>query len=197
MEENLPPTSDSGSDCAANRAQARLPRLSAESYRGHAAVHWTMTLEHRTTGWLNMAHHAALREILLHTCHRYALACPAYCLMPDHAHFLWLGLDSTSDQHLAAAWFRRHWNALLAPAHTLQRQAHDHVLRDNEREQNAFASIAAYILQNPQRANLIPLGSDWPHLGAIFPGVHPLDPRAPDYWDRFWREHARRVTPPT
>ena len=195
MDEDLPP--NSGSTSGSTPAQARLPRLSAESYRGHAAVHWTMTLEQRTTGWLDSAHHAALRELLLHTCHRYQLACPAYCLMPDHAHFLWLGLHETSDQRLAAAWFRRHWNSLLAPSHTLQRQAHDHVLRNTEREQNAFTTIATYILQNPQRANLVTHWTDWPHLGAIFPGVHPLDPRVPDYWERFWREHTRRVTLPT
>jgi putative transposase len=189
MEENLPPAQDSARD-SSSASRDRLPRLTAESYRGHAAVHWTMTIDHRSTGWLDTAHHASLREILLHTCHR-------YCLMPDHAHFLWLGLTPASDQSLAVAWFRRHWNALLAPAHNLQRQAHDHVLRDSEREQNAFTTIATYILQNPQRANLIPHWPHWPYLGATFPGVHPLDPRAPDYWDRFWREHNRRVHPPT
>src|SRR5690606_30896566 len=150
MEESLPPTPGS------TATRDRLPRLSPESYRGNAAVHWTMTIEHRATGWLDAAHHTALRELLLHTCHRYALACPAYCVMPDHGHFLWIGLDPTSDQRLAAAWFRRHWNSLLAPTYALQRQAHDHVLRDTEREQNAFAAIATYILQNPERAHLVP-----------------------------------------
>lgn len=171
----------------------RLARLAAASYRGFATVHWSMTLENRATGWLDTAHHAALRELLLHTCQRYGLVCPAYCLMPDHAHFLWQGVDTNSDQRLAAAWFRRQWNALLLPRFTLQRQGHDHVLRDKERERNAFAVIAAYILQNPQRAELVPIWQDWPHLGAIFPGVFPLDPRAADYWARFWREHTRRV----
>lgn len=175
---------------------ARLPRLHATSYRGRACVHWSMTLQDRSTGWLDAAHHAALRELLLHVCHRYALACPAYCLMPDHAHFLWLGLSETSDQRLAAAWFRRQWNALLAPAFTLQRQAHDHVLRDSERTDDAFPEIATYILANPERAKLVTNWRDWPHLGAVFPGVYPLDPRSPDYWDRFWREHHRRIDVP-
>lgn len=177
---------------------ARLPRLHPESYRGLSPVHWTMTIENRATGWLDVTHHAALRELLLHTCHRYALACPAYCLMPDHGHFLWQGLADDSDQRLAAAWFRRQWNALLSPAFTLQRQAHDHVLREPERTHDAFPKIAGYIFQNPERARLVTSWRDWPHLGAILPGVHPLDPRAPDYWERFWREHHRRlgVEPP-
>lgn len=156
-----------------------------------------MALDDSATGWLDAVHHAAVRELLLHTCHRYHLACPAYCLMPDHAHFLWLGLHETSDQRLAAAWFRRQWNALLAPLRTLQRQAHDHVLRAPEREHDAFIKIATYILLNPERAKLVNAWADWPYLGAIFPGVYPLDPRAPDHWDRFWREHNRRVAATT
>jgi REP element-mobilizing transposase RayT len=177
-------------------AHERLPRLAPAAYRGPAVIHWTMTLEHRSTGWLDATHHAALRELLLHTCHRYALACPAYCLMPDHAHFLWLGLSAHSDQRLATAWLRRHWNALLSPHHTLQRQAHDHVLREAERAHDAFATIATYILQNPERANLVPAWRDWSLLGALFPGVHPFDPRATDHWERFWREHHRRLGGP-
>ena len=169
----------------------RLPRLSAENYQGLAYVHWTMCMQDRARGWINAAHHAVLRELLLHTCIRYQLACPMYCLMTDHAHFLWTGLAVTSDQRLAAAWFRRHWNALLAPVCQLQRQSHDHVLRDPERSTEAVASIAAYIQLNPVRAGLVSAWGDWPHLGAIFPGVYPLDPRQDDFWERFWREINR------
>lgn len=190
MEERLPPANDS------TRDQARLPRLAEVSYRGHACIHWSMSLQDRATGWLDTTHHAALRELLLHVCHRYELACPAYCLMPDHAHFLFIGLADAADQRLAIAWLRRHWNTLLAPAFTLQRQAHDHVLRDAERAHDAFPKIATYILANPERAKLISRWPDWPYLGAIFPGVHPLNPRATDHWERFWREHRRRLGVP-
>ena len=97
----------------ATQLNTRLRRLDAENYRGFAYVHWTMGMQDRACGWLTTSHHAALRELLLHTCLRYHLACPIYCIMPDHAHFLWVGLDATSDQRLASAWFRRHWNRLL------------------------------------------------------------------------------------
>lgn len=30
-----------------------LPRLSAETYRGLAFVHWTMTIQDREAGWLD------------------------------------------------------------------------------------------------------------------------------------------------
>jgi hypothetical protein len=42
--------------------QGRLPRLDPAAYRGLACVHWPMTLEARATGWLDTAHHAAVRE---------------------------------------------------------------------------------------------------------------------------------------
>jgi hypothetical protein len=116
--------------------------------------------------------------------------------MPDHGHFLWVGLDDDSDQHLAAAWFRKQWNSLLAPQRSLQRQSYDHILREPNTTPNAFAKIAHYILANPERAGLVPHWSAWPYLGAMFPGVRPFDPRMPDHWDRFWREHHRRLVPP-
>ena len=170
---------------------ARLPRLAAENYQGYAYVHWTMGMQDRASGWLTPGHHAALRELLFHTCLRYHLACPSYCLMPDHAHFLWIGLHPTSDQRLASSWFRRYWNAMLAPVRQLHCQAYDHVLRAPERSTQAFASIAAYIQNNPVRAGLVTAWGDWPYLGAIYPGVYPFDPRNDDFWDRFWREQIR------
>jgi len=47
-----------------------------------------MTLYDRATGWLDAEMHHAIRELLLHTLARHDLHCAAYCLMPDHAHFL-------------------------------------------------------------------------------------------------------------
>jgi hypothetical protein len=34
-----------------------LPRLLRHHYQGHAVVMWTLTMEHRTTGWLNELFH--------------------------------------------------------------------------------------------------------------------------------------------
>ena len=152
-----------------------------------------MTLEQRATGWLDTTLHSAMREVLLHTCHRYEQACPAYCLMPDHAHFLFVGLIGTADQRLAVAWLRRQWNALLAPTRVLQRQAHDHVLRDEERRRDAFVSVANYILTNPERKGLAGKWSEWRFSGGVFPGVYAFDPRSDGYWERFWREYERRA----
>ena len=92
-----------------------LPRLSPEHYRGLAVVHWVMTVHGRTIGWLTPQFHVQCREALLHTMVRYSLLSPCYCLMPDHAHFVWMGVDDTADLTLAAEFFRRQTNLLLAP----------------------------------------------------------------------------------
>lgn len=165
-----------------------LRRLATGSYQGMAAVHWSMTVSKRKTGWLDAAHHAAVRELLLHTLARYRLACPAYCLMPDHGHFLWLGISPLADQRKAAAFLRRHWNLRLRDKGCeLQMQGYDHVLREEERKRGAFADVATYIMENPVRAGLADDWRAYPHSGAVVVGRPDFDPRAKDFWERFWR----------
>jgi hypothetical protein len=147
-----------------------------------------MTIADRRTGWLDAAHHAAVRELLLHTIARYQLSCPAYCLMPDHGHFLLVGVAPCADQLKAAAFFRRHWNRLLASAGVgLQLQGYDHVLRPEERERDAFAIIANYILENPARAGLSVDWREYPYSGSVVVGRPELDSRTGDFHERFWR----------
>ncbi len=81
--------------------QGSLPRLGPEAYRGLACVHWSMTIDDRKTGWLKPIFYDKFRELLTHTCFRYGLACPIFCLMPDHLHLLGLGLVDSADQRLA------------------------------------------------------------------------------------------------
>ena len=116
-----------------------LRRLESGWYRGAAWVHWTMAIEDRRKGWLDHTHHSAIRELLIHTCSRYLLLCPTYCLMPDHAHFLWMGLSPVSDQKNAVKFFRKAWNRLLESSGCrLQKQAFDHVLNETECNPSIF-----------------------------------------------------------
>ena len=164
-----------------------LPRLAPEYYCGRAFVHWTLTLEDRATGWLTPAFHHTWELTLLHACARYSLACPAYVLMPDHAHLLWLGLDDKgSDQRLAIEFIRKHLRPFLAPAEW-QRQPHDHVLTEAERERGAFQTVAHYLFENPVRAQLATRWQDYPLLGCCVSGYPEFDPRISDFWERFWR----------
>jgi len=103
-----------------------LPRLQPEFYQGAAAVHWTLTLFDRGSGWLTGSFHQKFRELLLHVAAREGLFCPAYCLMPDHLHLLWMGLRVDTDQRIGMTFLRTHLKPLLLP-HRLQPQAYDHV----------------------------------------------------------------------
>ena len=167
-----------------------LRRLSKGWYTGHAWVHWTMGIEGRATGWLDGHVHLQMREILLHVMSRFQIVCPAYCLMPDHAHFLWMGIHSGSDQLKACQFFRRHWNRLLrGKGFGLQKQAYDHVLNEHEKNPEAFEDTRLYILKNPERGALVASWRDWPYVGAVAAGYPELDPREEDAVRNFWRVH--------
>ena len=172
----------------------RLTRLTPTYYRGRAFVHWSMTLEGRSRGWLDAGFHARIRELLCHSLGRYDLVCPAFCLMPDHGHFLWLGQNERSDQRLATILFRKAWNAgLRLEGRELQRQAFEHVLTDREREKGAVSAVAQYIFENPVRGRLVEEWKNYAFVGAVVPGYPDLDPRDEDFWERFRKIYAKRT----
>ena len=175
--------------------KGKLPRLAPEWYRGRAFVHWTLTTEDRATGWLTPDFYQAWQLILLHTCHRYGLICPAYTLMPDHAHLIWLGLtDHDSDQRVAIEFLRKQLRPHLASA-DWQRQPYDNVLRETDREHGAFQSAAHYVFENPVRAGLVAHWQEYSYLGCCVPGYPDLDVRREDFWELFWRIYNRLVQP--
>ena len=163
-----------------------LPRLLPGFYQGDAAVHWTLTLFDRGTGWLTDSFHQKFRELLLHVAAREGLFCPTYCLMPDHLHLLWLGLRADTDQRNGMSFLRTHLKPLLLP-HRLQPQAYDHVLREEERKRGAFAKICFYILDNPVRARLADGPRAWTFSGAVVPGYPAFHPLSDNFWPAFWK----------
>jgi len=159
-----------------------------DRYRGLACVHWSMTIRDRQTGWLTESFHLQCRELLLHTSYRYSLAVPCYTLMPDHLHLLWLGYSMQSDQRNASKFFRKYINEVLERAGcVLQGQGYDHLLRKEEREKNAFAKVAFYILENPVRGGLVNDWKEYPFSGTVLVGFPDLDVREEGFWDKFWR----------
>jgi putative transposase len=171
-----------------------LPRLPREYYQGDAVVHWTLTIVDHVTGWLSDFFHSNFRELMLHAAVREGLFCPVYCLMPDHIHLLWMGLRLETDQRNGMAFLRTHLKPMLVPAR-FQPQAHDHVLRAEDRRKNAFARGCRYILENPVRAGIVKGVDDWKFMGAIVPGYPKLDPRENDYWRKFWKFYATEKRP--
>ena len=170
-----------------------LPRLAPEFYQGFAAVLWTVTLEPRATGWLDDDFHAHFRELLLHAAARDSLFCPAYVLMPDHLHLLWLGLRVASNQADAMRFLRKYLQreftrrSPTGVEYQLQKQAHDNVVKEKDRTRGALAKACFYILDNPRRKGLVAHPRDWPHLGAVVPGYPFLHPLTDDFWPYFWR----------
>lgn len=169
-----------------------LIRLDPANYRGRSYVHWSMTVQGRAVGWLDPLHHAMMRELMTHALSRFKLICPAYCLMPDHGHFLWIGWSESSDQKKAVALLREGWSAALRRSgRELQKQPYDHVLRREECARGTFSTVAYYVLENPQRAGLVACWQSYPFLGAMVPGYPRLDPRDEDFWEKFWRIHEK------
>ena len=165
-----------------------LPRLPRDRYHGRVVAFWTHGIYNRTTGWLTPGFYCDFREILLHTCTRYALACPAFCLMPDHFHVLWIGMADSSDQLSATTFLRKHIGPSLAPVR-LQDRAHDHVLRESERRGNALLDTCGYIRDNPVRANLVTDDNEWPYSGAMLPGYPTVTGRNEQWWEQFWKAY--------
>ena len=121
----------------------------------------------------------------MHVYSRHKIATLAYCLMPDHIHFLWCGLSETSDQQLASKFFRSWSNKLLMERGVeWQRQAFDHVLRDFERDQGALNSTISYILENPVRKKISNDSKEYPFSGAVMAGVPDF---LPFLRERYWK----------
>src|SRR5258707_15292371 len=93
-----------------------LPRLPREYYQGDAVVFWTLTTFDRARGWLTPSFHQRFQNLMLHTAAREGLACPIYCLMPDHLHFVWMGLRLDSDQMNGMAFLRTYLEPALIHA---------------------------------------------------------------------------------
>jgi putative transposase len=172
-----------------------LPRLRPEFYQADAIVFWTLPMARRATGWLNGAFLAAFREIMLHASAREGLLCPAYCLMPDHQHFVWMGLRANSDQRKAIRFLRTYLGPHLLPA-KYQHQPYDHVLTAAERQADRFSlACADYVFLNPRRADLVKDHRDWPYSGALIPGYPKVNPFELGYWEWMWKRYAHLLEP--
>jgi len=114
---------------------------------------------------------------MLHAAFREKVWCPTYCLMPDHLHLVWMGMRRESDQFNAMRFLRRQLGPMLKP-YKFQHQAHDHVLREDERKHGAFARVCFYVLANPGWAKLVAEGGDWPFSGVICTGLSGIASKA-------------------
>ena len=167
-----------------------LPRLQKQNYSGKAYVFWTHCIKNRKQGWLDDDFHHDFRELLIHTCAKYHLSCPIYCIMPDHWHFVLIGQNDEADQIKASSFFRKYIKDHLKSAE-LQKQAHDHVLRESERERDALSKTCHYIRQNPVRKNLVTDWQDYPYTGTIIAGYPDIQFGTNEFEKLFWKIHMK------
>jgi REP element-mobilizing transposase RayT len=169
--------------------------LRREFYQGDAVIFWTLPIANRAQGWLDEGFHATFREMVLHTAAREGLLCPAYSLMPDHLHLVWMGLRQATDQRNGMKFFRAQLGPFLRPSR-FQHQAHDHVLKPEERQRSRFAvACADYIFLNAHRAGLVKDPADWPYVGALIPGYPRIKPFEAEYWPWFWSRYTKAREP--
>lgn len=171
-----------------------LQRLPREYYQADAVVHWTMPIAMRGKSWLDDGFHIHFREVMLHAAAREGLFCPTYCLMPDHIHLVWMGMRRDTDQKNGMKFLREHLAPKLCP-HRFQHQAHDHVLRAEQRKRNAFAKVCFYIMDNARKDGLVEHPKEWKYCGAVVPGYPAMHPLEEDFWPTFWKLYLAALAP--
>lgn len=174
---------------------------SPEILRRHARITETlgefrylmMSVQDRRTGWLDSRFLYKFCEVLTHVAFRDQLACPIYCLMPDHIHLLYCGLAEQSDQLLAHRHLRSDLNACLRRiGYELQLQSFDNVLQDDELLEPAIEALVEYIARNPERKGLVARDAfaAYSYTGCLLPGYPQMRLFERDSWDRIWRTIA-------
>ncbi|MEM9943767.1 MAG: hypothetical protein AAF939_19545, partial [Planctomycetota bacterium] len=95
--------------------------------------------------------------------------------MPDHIHMVWIGIDDQSDQLKASKYFRKQLGIPLGKLGlSLQHQAYDRVLRENDRQESDLQGLVEYIARNPERAGIVAVDGyqNYPYTNCLIPG-HP------------------------
>ena len=144
--------------------QKRL-RLSPQDYRGRRIFLVTLCCERRAAIFSDASEARRLVEHLIRMSaeHRYYLH--AYCVMPDHVHFLCEGATADCDLLPFVETFKQQTAYAFGKksgARLWQKRFYDHILRPVE----TIEDVACYIWLNPVRKNLCATPSDYPFCGS-------------------------------
>lgn len=142
------------------------PRLKSFDYRGCHRYFLTICTHERRPVFLQEDAVERALAPLRGVADEQRLAIIAYCFMPDHLHALAEGAAETADfpkfvrlfkQKAAFEWKQARGERLW------QRGYYDRVLRNDE----ATATVARYLLENPVRAGLVDSPEEYPFLGSF------------------------------
>jgi putative transposase len=164
---------------------ARPVRLRDVSYVGFAAYFVTTCTMDRAPVFEDLEFGRLVGDALLSHAKENAFAVPAYCLMPDHAHIVMVGIQDDSplcglvkDWKQAAGfeWSKRGHGKLW------QKGFWERVLRDDE----DILSIARYVIENPVRAKLVKEPAQYPLLGSSEYTIAQILDAVQMDWGRRW-----------
>jgi REP element-mobilizing transposase RayT len=153
-------------DRLATWGRGRTVRLADHDYAADCPVHVTIcALGGRP--FANAAVAALVCASVEQAATKLAFRLYAYCLMPDHLHVLLSPGDSRRPiadfLHSMKSYTTCEYRRMCGVARLWQTTAYDHVLRDDER----VPSVAAYIANNPVRAELVTCWQEWPYTRVL------------------------------
>ena len=160
-------------------------RLAPLNYVGYQRYFVTLCSFRRQTVFSDSTSCHHLLGLLEAECASRNFSVPAFCLMPDHLHFLAEGLDPASDLlHLLKSFKIKSSRDYAAhePRTLWQKGFYDHILRPDENAE----SVAWYIWLNPVRKRIVSRAQDYPFAGSFTGLKMPASWNAPN-WRPPWK----------
>jgi putative transposase len=140
-------------------------RLPAGEYIGRRAYFVTVCTENRAKFFSDPVTGHWLLEKLLAAAARFDFSLHAYCVMPDHLHFLSEGLADACDLNKFVEGFKQRTAYEFSKTqhdHLWQRRYYDHILRPSD----AIEDVACYFWWNPVRKKLCAQPHQYPLSGS-------------------------------
>lgn len=164
------------------RKTIRLPR---EQYLGERVYFVTICCAKRRHFFSDPAKAKRTLSSLRETAATYGFAIHAYCMMPDHLHFLAGGLSASSDLLTFVNRFKSvtaQDEKRVSGRGLWQRYFYDHILRPRD----SGVGVAWYIWLNPVRKGLCLAAEDYPFSGS-FTGKWPVRMSTTLEWVPPWK----------
>jgi putative transposase len=144
---------------------ARPPSINRISYTGRSTYLVTTATRDRVKAFIDLEFGHLSERVLLTIASREQFAIPAYCLMPDHAHFVATGLRPNSDlRRFVAAWKQ-------ATGFAWSKRGHGRLWQTGYWERLArfdepIDDMVRYVIDNPVRAKLVATPALYPLTGS-------------------------------
>jgi len=167
----------------------KCTHLSRFNYLGQNHYFVTFCCFHRQTFFLDQRLSNWLLKLLRSESLAHSFRVHAYCLMPDHLHFLAEGMAPSSDLlHFVKSFKIKSSRQFSAEFRRVlwQRDFYEHILQCAE----SVESVAWYIWLNPVRKRLVADPEQYPHSGTMTGWKMPHIWSKPD-WQPPWKRIPR------